>query len=132
MKSIRHRLTVWLLGGLAVLCIAAGAGIYVTVRDSLLKTLDAELTVHLIDGFMLTAGETFEIIDIAGVLTGTFAGLPEGALVDTEGLLDLQITYACGDGNDIVLTAVIPEPATLALLGLAACAMTLAVRRPGR
>jgi len=45
MSSIRSRLTLWLLGGLAILCIAASVGIYLAIRQSLLKTLDAELAV---------------------------------------------------------------------------------------
>jgi len=45
MKSIRRRLTLWLLSGLALLWLAAGAGIYVSVRQGLLKSLDAELAV---------------------------------------------------------------------------------------
>ena len=45
MTSTRQRLTVWLLGGLALLWLGAGAGIYIAVRQSLLKSLDAELAV---------------------------------------------------------------------------------------
>ena len=45
MKSIRRRLTLWLLGGLGLLWIAAGAGVYVSVRQGLLKSIDAELAV---------------------------------------------------------------------------------------
>ena len=43
MRSIRRRLVVWLLGGLALLWIVAGVGVYVSVRQGLLKSLDAEL-----------------------------------------------------------------------------------------
>ncbi len=43
MNSIRRRLTVWLLGGLALLWLGAGIGIYLAVQQSLLKSLDAEL-----------------------------------------------------------------------------------------
>ncbi|NNE91317.1 MAG: hypothetical protein HKN23_06690, partial [Verrucomicrobiales bacterium] len=45
MKSIRNRLTIWLLSGLGILWLAASAGIYVSVRHSLLKSIDAELAV---------------------------------------------------------------------------------------
>ena len=45
MRSIRQRLTIWLLGGLALLWLGAGAGIYHAVKQSLLKSLDAELAV---------------------------------------------------------------------------------------
>src|SRR5688572_14341465 len=53
------------------------------------------------------AGASFVIIANDGVdpVSGTFAGLPEGATftVDTT---SLQITYAGGTGNDVVLTVV--------------------------
>jgi signal transduction histidine kinase len=44
-KSIRRRLTLWLLGGLALLWLAAGAGVYLSVKQSLIKSIDAELAV---------------------------------------------------------------------------------------
>jgi two-component system sensor histidine kinase QseC len=44
-RSIRRRLTLWLLGGLALLWLAAGAGVYLSVRQSLIKSIDAELAV---------------------------------------------------------------------------------------
>ena len=43
MGSIRSRLTFWLLGGSIALWLAAGTVIYLSVRHSLLKSLDAEL-----------------------------------------------------------------------------------------
>lgn len=43
MKSIRRRLVVWLLGGLALLWIVAGVGVYRSVRQGLIKSIDAEL-----------------------------------------------------------------------------------------
>lgn len=45
MRSVRRRLTAWLLGGLTLLWLAAGAGVFVAVRASLLNALDAELAV---------------------------------------------------------------------------------------
>lgn len=45
MSSIRQRLTIWLLGGLAILWVATSLGIYAAVRQSLLKSLDAEIAV---------------------------------------------------------------------------------------
>jgi hypothetical protein len=38
-----------------------------------------------------------------GAVTGTFAGLPEGAIVTPSGGRAVRITYTGGDGNDIVL-----------------------------
>jgi hypothetical protein len=71
------------------------------------------------DGFGSTVGTSFTIIDVAGTqpVTGTFDGLPEGATMPvTQVVFDpgtqqftaltqlLQITYAGGTGNDVVLT----------------------------
>ena len=51
--------------------------------------------------------------DFAGPQTGTFTGLPEGAIFTADGT-EFQITYKGGDGNDVVITAV-PEPMALLL-----------------
>lgn len=63
-------------------------------------------------GFTPTAGQTFEIIDntSANPISGTFAGLPEGAHV-ALGNAQFTISYTGGDGNDVVLTAVNATPA---------------------
>jgi hypothetical protein len=70
-------------------------------------------------------GDQFTILlnDDVDAVSGTFAGLAEGATF-LEGATTFQITYAGGDGNDVVLTAV-PEPSTVAVLfgGLALLAM---------
>jgi hypothetical protein len=42
--------------------------------------------------------------DGVGAVTGTFAGLPEGSTVFPANGRAVRITYAGGDGNDIVLT----------------------------
>lgn len=81
--------------------------------------LDGALTVALIDGFGLDFGQTFDILR-AGELDGMFDGLAEGGLVGNFGGFDLFITYAAGDGNDVMLftdaVAAIPEPGTYAML----------------
>ncbi|GAB4197451.1 MAG: hypothetical protein Tsb002_31580 [Wenzhouxiangellaceae bacterium] len=48
-------------------------------------------------------GDTFTLIDndSTDLVSGTFAGLPEGSMVFLNG--DLQISYIGGDGNDVVL-----------------------------
>jgi hypothetical protein len=66
-------------------------------------TLAGFLNVSLLAGFTLDKGESFKILDIAGMRTGTFAGLAEGAKVATLGGKDVFITYAAGDGNDVAL-----------------------------
>ena len=62
------------------------------------------------------------LIEVGGGLAGEFSNAPEGTLF---GGGTHFITYAGGDGNDVVLAAVIPEPATVALLGLTTAAALL-------
>ena len=63
-------------------------------------------------------GTVFRVIDNDGadVVTGTFAGLAEGAAI-TEGGATYRVSYAGGDGNDVTLTAtgdaVVVAPAAL-------------------
>jgi len=64
-------------------------------------------------------------------ITGTFLGLPEGALFEAGGN-QFAITYIGGEGNnDVVLTSV-PEPATGLLLALALPAVAARLRRRRR
>ena len=51
------------------------------------------------------------ILAVPGVtpVTGTFAGLAEGALI-TLGSVNFNITYVGGDGNDVQLLAIAPPP----------------------
>src|SRR5207249_2319914 len=57
-------------------------------------------------GYAPASGDKFTIInnDGADAITGTFAGLPEGATTNI-GSVAIIITYAGGSGNDVVLTA---------------------------
>ncbi|MFT3990577.1 MAG: hypothetical protein QM680_04120 [Luteolibacter sp.] len=58
----------------------------------------------------------FDLVDDNATITGTFAGLEEGAvLTDTNGR-QFTISYIGGTGNDIVITA-IPEVSSISLLG---------------
>ncbi|MCS6850436.1 MAG: autotransporter-associated beta strand repeat-containing protein, partial [Gemmataceae bacterium] len=61
-------------------------------------------------GFSPAVGDTFTIINNDGTdpVNGTFAGLPEGALV-TIGNRRFKISYVGGTGNDVVLTARKPD-----------------------
>ncbi|WP_428388688.1 beta strand repeat-containing protein [Mucisphaera sp.] len=90
-------------------------------------TLLGELRL-LNDDFVAQLGMVYPIIEVEGVLSGTFAGLAEGAFVDRLGGADLFITYTAGDGNDIGLFTV-PEPGMAGLLGLAGLGL---VGRGGR
>lgn len=56
-------------------------------------------------GYAPAAGDTFRIVSNDGndAVAGTFAGLPEGGTL-TVGTAKLTISYAGGDGNDVVLS----------------------------
>jgi autotransporter-associated beta strand protein len=89
--------------------LASDGGVAGTDFDQLLvtgdATLDGVLDVSLIAPFTPTPGQSFEIIDVGGTLSGIFSGLPQAALVGNFGGTDLFITYAGGDGNDVALFA---------------------------
>ena len=88
-------------------------------------------TLTLAGAYVPVAGNAFTIIanDGADAVTGTFAGLAEGATVTLNGVT-LVISYVGGTGNDVVLTAqaaavVAPIP-TLSQWGVILLAMLLA------
>lgn len=66
-------------------------------------TLGGTLTVSL--GFVPPVGTEFRIIDktSAGPVVGAFSGMPQGHVFIVNGV-QLQISYAGGDGNDVTLT----------------------------
>ncbi len=73
----------------------------------------ATLSVAL--GFVPPPFSTFTIInnDSTDAVTGTFAGLPQGARL-TAGGVSFSISYNSGTGNDVVLTALPPAPTATA------------------
>jgi len=74
-------------------------------------TVTLEGTLHLqIQSGAPALGQSYVIIDNDGTdsVIGTFAGLPEGAILPLQGF-SFQISYAGGDGNDVVLTVVAPN-----------------------
>lgn len=79
--------------------------VFVDANGTLDINSAADLTVNMLGSFTPSAGDMFEIFDIAGTRTGLFSGLPDGAVVDTFGTIDLVIDYFGDDGNDIVLLA---------------------------
>ena len=71
------------------------------------------LDVDLLNGFDPALGTQFLILDnrCASAINGTFTGLAQDAVFFADGQA-FQISYTGGTGNDVVLTAVVPEPAT--------------------
>lgn len=95
-----------------------------TAAGSQYDQIDVTGTVSLVDAFLVLSlgftprvGDQFTIINNHGIdaVTGVFAGLPEGSTF-TADRQSFMITYRGNTGNDIVLTATIPEPPPLALL----------------
>jgi fibronectin-binding autotransporter adhesin len=79
--------------------------------DGRIELGGATLDVAFINGFAPGSGDSFTIIDndVAFAVVGTFAGLAEGAVFDVAGT-SFAVTYAGGDGNDVVLTALNNPP----------------------
>jgi hypothetical protein len=103
---------------------AFGAGHYATLTTDN-ATLGGTLDLELFYGFTPTLGQSFQIINVgmagpgSGTRTGQFDGLGEGAFVKGFRDVGLYISYAGGNGNDVVLTAAaIPTPAAATVLGL--------------
>ncbi|MCI0637732.1 MAG: Ig-like domain-containing protein [Gemmataceae bacterium] len=69
-------------------------------------TLGGNLVMASLAGFLPSFGNSVLLIDkqSAGAVTGTFAGLPEGASIWIGGIT-FRISYVGGDGNDVSLTA---------------------------
>lgn len=74
-------------------------------------------TLSLSLAFTPTAGMKFLIInnDLSDLVTGMFSGLAEGTVFSAGGQA-FAISYHGGDGNDVELTSVVPEPETWGLL----------------
>ena len=86
----------------------AGSGYsQMTVNSGAVALNNATLDLSL--NFAPAPGTSFVLIDNAGAgaTTGTFAGLPQGAMM-TNGATVLQISYNGGTGNDVVLTVPVP------------------------
>lgn len=110
---------------------AAGTGYDQVDVHGGVSLADAKLDLSLL--FVPALGDQFVLVNNDGTdaVGGTFAGLPEGAIVRSAfGGYDypFAITYRGLTGNDVVLTAV-PEPASVFLLGLGAAAWVFLCRR---
>jgi hypothetical protein len=79
-------------------------------------TLSGELNISFIDGFLPKAGQSFTIINNEGKspINGTFADLPEGTIFIVDDT-PFSITYRGGDGNSVVLTALVKDAYLTAL-----------------
>ena len=77
-------------------------------------------------GFAPQIGDEFIILENDDVIdwdliSGTFAGLPEGALFSTGYLgsyYQFSISYVGHTGNDVVITSVVPVPGASMLAGI--------------
>jgi autotransporter-associated beta strand protein len=63
--------------------------------------LAGSLNVSLVGGFVPSPGQEFQILAATESRTGTFAGLPQGAVVREIGAVDLTIDYT-GEGGLVV------------------------------
>ncbi len=90
----------------------------------------ATLTLQL--GYLAQIGTHFIIIDNDSTdsIGGFFDQLPEGSSFTVDGQT-FQISYQGGDGNDVELTAVVPEPHGWVLLSIGLVALTLCRRARG-
>ena len=105
----------------------------------------ATLDVVLYDGWSITQGDTFTIIDnlSSTAVTGTFEGIAEGTQIVVDGIT-FSVSYVGGDGNDVVLTAlntgtdpgtpntgvqrfIASNPIVLAVLGLVSAGLLVAI-----
>jgi len=103
------------------------------------------LTLSLIDGYIPVDGDDFYILTRAdaGAFTSTFAGLPEGAIVNLGSGYSGTFTYLADwtgspfgsfetGGNDVAVLNVVPEPSALtAVLGGLGLLAGLRRRRAG-
>ncbi|HEX8911701.1 MAG TPA: autotransporter-associated beta strand repeat-containing protein [Humisphaera sp.] len=100
--------------------------------------VDPATVLRVIDLPNLQVGDQFLIVANAGAtpMTSTFVDgnnaanpLSEGSSVFGSGGAIYTISYVAGDGNDVVLTTVVPEPSSIGLAGAAAVGLLARRRR---
>ena len=81
--------------------------------------LAGQLDVLTIDDFQLGHGQEFIFADVTRDLFGQFSNFGEGDLVGNFNGTNLFISYSAGDGNDVGLFSVVPEPGSaIVLIGM--------------
>jgi len=109
------------LGALATLSLDSVTLNQAAVHDRLAVTGIVNLGGTLsLEGDFGPVGVPLTILDNQGTapIVGNFLGLPEGSTFSSGGS-QFQITYAGGTGNDVVVSVVVPEPASLGAIVLA-------------
>jgi hypothetical protein len=71
-------------------------------------TIAGSLSVSLLPGFTPNYGDVFEILTADSPIVGTFAGLPQGALVGNFAGTDICIDYSGNGGRQVNLRAITP------------------------
>jgi fibronectin-binding autotransporter adhesin len=92
---------------------------------------DVDLFTQEIGSGALPMGLQFRIINntSADPVSGFFSGLVEGASFPAGNNV-FAISYRGGDGNDVVITSLLPEPSAISLLALGALLVNGSRRRP--
>jgi autotransporter-associated beta strand protein len=85
------------LNGTSVTCDVTNVTGSVSLHASTTLVVDLTGTLSASQQYLIVAN------DAADVVSGTFSGLIQGAVVGTFGGTELKISYTGGDGNDIVL-----------------------------
>ncbi len=80
-----------------------GLGSFGRFTTSSETTFGGNLNVTLGEEFILEPGQQFLIADVGGTAMGQFDNLSEGDVVGSYNGVELIITYAGGDGNDVEL-----------------------------
>jgi len=101
--------------------------------------LDGILSLFIGDGYTPSVGDFLTLfeLDLGQFVYGGFTGLGEGSIIGTS-RFDFQISYAGGDGNDVVLSVLrssvspVPVPAAFWLMasGLGSLGLWLRRRAP--
>ena len=108
----KHTMGFVLAGNTRASAAGNGAGHYATMTVESAELGD-QLVVQAVDGFVPAPGDAFTLIRATRSLSGTFAGLPEGAVAARFPGVNLRISYVGGPSRtDVVLVAEAATPPT--------------------